>query len=460
MGIDQKAGLFKNVRKSKWANVVYWTVMYAYVFMVATKYFVYEDGILSFDFSMMALYQHFALLGSIIVGFLFLRRHRLAIPKRILTILAVLMIMFGAIFEGARSNLIYLVFLSILLGQIADCSLLTYIYEMNNSERLFGIVFCHALVAIVGVYSIHFNRSTAAFWWLIFALGVVAAVMSFLEKKDTEWEIAIPEEFQKKLYFPLILACIGGVVAVSSSMLVMEELAPVLPNARYFFYGGAALGAVVYFSEYRFAPKPATVTLLTGFSTAIVCIFGYVLTKNEAVMYLSAAFAGATFNICMMNLYYILCNIIKKYKNSHMLKVAPIVSNFAGIVIAVITTVMFFWADAPTVKIWLSVCLIGDVVVLATSVFWHKGVATTAQEEEYMQFDTTLTKAQAYAAVGLSEKEIEVADLLAEGLSRREIASKLFISENTAKTHISAVYKKMQVSSREELVEKLSHTVV
>ena len=459
MSVDQKAGLFKNVRKGKWANVIYWTVMYTYVFMCATKYFIYEDGLLSFDFSMTTLYQHIALLGSIIIGFFILRRHRLAIPKRVLTIIALLMIMFGAIFEGARANLIYLIFLSVILGQIADCSLLTYIYEMNNSERLYGIFFCHLLVAAVSIYSIRFNRQTAEFWWLIFALCFVAAVFCFLEKKDTEWEIAIPEEFQKKLYVPLILACIGGVVAVSSSMLVMEKLAPLLPNARYFFYGGAAIGAVVYFLEYRFAPKPATVTLLTGFSTAVVCIFGYVLTTNKAVMFLSASFAGATFNICMMNLYYILCNIIKKYKNSHMLKVAPITSNFAGIVITVISTVMFFYADDSVVKIWLSLCLIGDVIVLATSVFWHKGVAVTAQEEEYMQFDTTITRAQAYEAVGLTEKEIEVADLLAEGLSLREIAKKLFISENTAKTHRSNVYKKMQVASREELVEKLKHTI-
>ena len=460
MGIDQKAGLFKNIRKSKWANVIYWTVMYTYVFMVATKYFVYEDGILSFDFSMMALYQHIALLGSIIVGFLFLRRHRLAIPKRILTILAVLMIMFGAIFEGARSNLIYLIFLSILLGQIADCSLLTYIYEMNNSERLFGIVFCHVLVAGVGFYSIHFNRSTAAFWWMIFALGVVAAVMSFLEKKDTEWEIAIPEEFQKKLYFPLILACIGGVGAVCSSMLVMEELVPALPNARYFFYGGAALGALFYLALYRFLPKPATGTLVAGFTLAVAGIFCYVAGLATWVKCMAAAFAGATFNMCMMNLYYILCNIIRKYKNSHMLKVAPIVSNFMGIIIVVGATLAFFYVSEKGVKIWLSICLVGDVIVLATSVFWNKGVATTAQEEEYMQFDTTLTKAQAYEAVGLTEKEIEVADLLLEGLSLREIAAKLYISENTAKTHRTSIYKKMQVGSREELVEKVKHTTV
>ena len=447
----ERTGTIKSVRKTKWINIVYWTVMYTYVFMCATKYFIYEDGILSFEFSMMTLYQHIALLGSIIVGFFVLRRHRLAVPKLVFTIIAVLLIMFGAIFEGARLNLAYLIVLSIVLGQIADCSLLTYIYEMNNSERLYGISFCHLLVAAVSVFSIRFNRSTAEFWWLIFALSVVALVACMFERKDTEWEIAIPEEFQKKLYVPLILACIGGVVAVSSSMLVMEEITPVLPDARYLFYCGAAIGAIIYFLQYRFAPKP---------SFAVVCIFLYVLTENKVIQFVSSAFAGATFNICMMNLYYILCNIIKKYKNSHMLKIAPIVSNFAGIVIAVITTVMFFWADKVTVKIWLSLCLMGDVVVLATSVFWSKGVATTAKEEEYMSFDTTLTRAQAYDAVGLTDKEIEVADLLLEGLSLREIAGKLFISENTAKTHRSAVYRKMGVSSREELVEKLQNKTV
>ncbi|MBO4380694.1 MAG: helix-turn-helix transcriptional regulator, partial [Clostridia bacterium] len=136
------------------------------------------------------------------------------------------------------------------------------------------------------------------------------------------------------------------------------------------------------------------------------------------------------------------------------------VSNFMGIAIAVAATMTFFFADEKAVKIWLSICLAGDVVVIATSIFWDKAISATAQQEEYVRFDTTLTKAQAYEAVGLTEKEIEVADLLLEGLSLREIANKLFISENTAKTHRSSIYKKMQVSSKEEFVERINHTVV
>ncbi|MBO4479604.1 MAG: hypothetical protein J5774_04475 [Clostridia bacterium] len=454
MTIANKAGAIKNVRKAKWVNVVYWTILYTFIFMSSTKYFIYEDGILSFNYSMTMLYQHVALLTSIIIGFIFIRRHQLNFLKRVLCALAAVMMVFAAVFQGARDSLIYLIALSLLLGILADCSLLTYIYEMNNSERLFGIVLCHLLVAAVGFFCIRFNRTTAEFWWLMFALALAGAVACFLEKTDGKAEVAVAEPFRKKLYFPLILACVGGVSAVCSSMIVVSKLVVLLPYTKYFFYGGAALGTVVYFLEYRFLPRPATGTLSAGFAGAALTIFCYYFSRAEAVLYLAAAFAGATFDICMMNLYYILCNIIKKYKDSPMFKTAPIVSNFVGMAITVVSTVVMLYASSTAVKVVLAVCLLGDVVVLATSPFWEKGVSVTAKQEEYVRFDTTLTKEQAYRSAGLTEKEMEIVALLLEGLSLREVANKLFISENTAKTHRASVYRKMQVSSREELLEK------
>lgn len=459
MTLEIKAGAIRNVRKTKWVNVVFWMILYTFVFMSSTKYFIYEDGILSVAFSMKMLYQHAALLLSIIVGFVFIRRHRLETLKRMLCAFAVVMLLFAAVFESARSGLFYLIILSVLLGILADCSLLTYIYEMNNSERLFGIFLCHLLVAGVGFFCIRFNRTTAEFWWLMFALAAVGLAACLLEKKDEGSEIIVSERFQKKLYFPLILACIGGVSAVCSSMIVIGRLAASLTYAKFFFYGGATIGAVVYFLEYCFLPRPATSTLSTGFATAVLCIFCYYFSASEEMFYVSAAFAGATFNICMMNLYYILCNIIKKYKDSPMFKLAPIVSNFVGLGIAVIATFMVLYASDLVVKIVLGVCVLGDVVVLATSAYWEKGVSVTAKQEEYVRFDTTITKEQAYRSAGLTDKETEVAELLLEGLSLKEIANKLFISENTAKTHRASVYRKMQVGAREELSEKMANTI-
>jgi LuxR family maltose regulon positive regulatory protein len=48
----------------------------------------------------------------------------------------------------------------------------------------------------------------------------------------------------------------------------------------------------------------------------------------------------------------------------------------------------------------------------------------------------------------LSERELEVLQLIAEGLTNREIASRLFLSLNTVKTHTRNIYGKLGVHSR------------
>ncbi|PKR77738.1 DNA-binding response regulator [Halalkalibacillus sediminis] len=52
----------------------------------------------------------------------------------------------------------------------------------------------------------------------------------------------------------------------------------------------------------------------------------------------------------------------------------------------------------------------------------------------------------------LSEREKEVLQLLVEGLSNKEIANKLFISDKTVKIHVSKIYKKLKVKSRSQVI--------
>src|ERR1700745_407610 len=52
----------------------------------------------------------------------------------------------------------------------------------------------------------------------------------------------------------------------------------------------------------------------------------------------------------------------------------------------------------------------------------------------------------------LSKREIEVLQLMAKGRSNKEIASTLFISEGTVKSHGKAIFAKMNVVSRTEAV--------
>ena len=56
--------------------------------------------------------------------------------------------------------------------------------------------------------------------------------------------------------------------------------------------------------------------------------------------------------------------------------------------------------------------------------------------------------------VGLTAREHEILALIAQGLSNREIGEKLFVSENTVKTHSSRLFEKLGVNRRVQAVQK------
>jgi DNA-binding CsgD family transcriptional regulator len=56
--------------------------------------------------------------------------------------------------------------------------------------------------------------------------------------------------------------------------------------------------------------------------------------------------------------------------------------------------------------------------------------------------------------LGLSKRELEVLQLMANGLSNQEIASALFVSLNTIKTHTSKLFEKMDVKRRTQAIEQ------
>jgi len=55
--------------------------------------------------------------------------------------------------------------------------------------------------------------------------------------------------------------------------------------------------------------------------------------------------------------------------------------------------------------------------------------------------------------LSITPRELEILDLIARGLSNREIAEKLFVSENTVKTHSSRLFDKLSAKRRTQAVQ-------
>lgn len=56
-------------------------------------------------------------------------------------------------------------------------------------------------------------------------------------------------------------------------------------------------------------------------------------------------------------------------------------------------------------------------------------------------------------ALGLTKRELEVLELIAAGLSTREIAERVFVSENTVKTHAKRLFEKLGAKRRTQAVQ-------
>lgn len=61
--------------------------------------------------------------------------------------------------------------------------------------------------------------------------------------------------------------------------------------------------------------------------------------------------------------------------------------------------------------------------------------------------------AEQVARLGITPRELEILQLIAEGLSNREIAERLFVSQNTVKTHSSRIFSKLAAKRRTHAVQ-------
>jgi RNA polymerase sigma factor (sigma-70 family) len=59
----------------------------------------------------------------------------------------------------------------------------------------------------------------------------------------------------------------------------------------------------------------------------------------------------------------------------------------------------------------------------------------------------------------LTNRERDVASLIAEGLSNREIAKRLGISQATVRHHLTSIYAKLQTPNRQKLALRMLSTM-
>src|SRR5258705_12805040 len=129
-----------------------------------------------------------------------------------------------------------------------------------------------------------------------------------------------------------------------------------------------------------------------------------------------------------------------------------------GVLIAILR-----WSEYQFLVIDHSLEIYGAIVAIIFVVFgiWL-GIKLTKPREKIILREVlvptepparfTLNQVQ-LEALGITPRELEILTLIAQGLSNRGIAERLFVSENTVKTHCSRAFDKLGARRRTQAVQ-------
>jgi len=127
-----------------------------------------------------------------------------------------------------------------------------------------------------------------------------------------------------------------------------------------------------------------------------------------------------------------------------------------GILIVVLKLLEFrFLVVEHSIEIY-----IGLVAALFAGLGIWLGLKLTRKQEVIVVKEVPVAAIQPFALnkerlldLGITKRELEILELIAQGMSNREIADKLFVSENTVKTHSSRLFDKLSARRRTQAVQ-------
>jgi DNA-binding CsgD family transcriptional regulator len=119
------------------------------------------------------------------------------------------------------------------------------------------------------------------------------------------------------------------------------------------------------------------------------------------------------------------------------------------------------WSEYQFLVIEHSFEIYGGLIAVAFAVIgiWL-GIRLTGKRQRIVVKEVLVPSAEPFVPnlrkredLGITPRELEILELVAQGLSNREIAGRLFVSENTVKTHCSRTFEKLGARRRTQAVQ-------
>lgn len=246
--------------------------------------------------------------------------------------------------------------------------------------------------------------------------------------------------FPKRLYYGVyglvLLACLFGVIGPAAAAEVTHGV-----SCMYLFAALAGVTIYYIYKKHNIHPlKSVSFAIMTGAIGFILLLFSIYI---PALGLPACALIGiGSVSCALLPLFGVV--LIKQYPSKY---IPAIIMSFA--IVAVLISSGMLEAFRNDINM-LYMSYIAIVVIMAIIYLQLAPYMLRTLNEKI----SSLTEAPAVMPQQLTlltERELEVANLISRGYSNRDIAKMLFISEHTVKDHTKNIYRKLEIHSRFEL---------
>ena len=251
----------------------------------------------------------------------------------------------------------------------------------------------------------------------------------------------------------LVLSFVSFILSGSLELSFYESFLTLVHQVAYTAFGGALIGVLlgIFFLKNRHFLLTYGLYLSFLFSAfGGLCLF---FSPNIIFLMIASLFLAAAHTLGLFSLYYVLGVYTRKYKNAQFYGFGAILSAVAYCSSLLLSLLVPFSFDSES-RHWPVLFIVIPLLlfVLMPGFFQRQNQKEWLNDLHRDDVTTEDSLSAFFNEKHLSKREQQVARLLLHGLTLRQISAELNLSYPTVNTHQTAIYRKLEINSRAELL--------
>ena len=321
---------------------------------------------------------------------------------------------------------------------------LDFFLHFDNRQKFWTLIIAFPLVipCLLFPTSTIFSFVTLALpsFFLIFRKNLPAILQPSLHEDAPEWWLLALAFFAFLLNGTIDLALMPGLLSYRPA---------VIPFSVCGIIAGSVAGWLFWKSRHLSMVYAICCSFLAT-ALAGLCFFFF---DNQVSIIIAGFFLGLSHSLGLLSLYYVLGVYTKKYQNSRFYYVGVFLSAL-GYSLSLFLVTAFPLDPTTNGRLWAVALVTIPLLLLCSALFFLHDRFDDEWVDDLKRSEVTLTDSLTafFEESGLTKREKEVARLLLEGMTLRQIGAELGLSYPTINTYQNSIYHKLMISSRVELL--------